>query len=100
MGGWEFAATGNGYAASDPVYLSFDVGGGLSSQDLQVWHYDGAWTKYAPADLTYDGTNASFTVTSFSGYAVAAPVPEPSSMLLLASALLAALGYGWRRRSK
>ena len=35
-------------------------------------------------------------VTGFS--TTAAPVPEPSSMLLLASGLATILGYGWRRK--
>ena len=47
------------------------IGAGYSSNNLQVWHYDGtSWTSYAASDLTYDGNYASFTVTGFSGYAV------------------------------
>jgi hypothetical protein len=38
--------------------------------------------------LTYDGAYANFTVTGFSGYALAA-VPEPSTLALLAAGLAA-----------
>lgn len=89
LGAWDFTAEG-GYAEGDPAYLSFDVGEGYSSNGLRVWHYDGSeWAPYDALDLTYDGTYASFTVTGFSGYAVA--VPEPAMMALLSVVLLAGL---------
>jgi T5SS/PEP-CTERM-associated repeat protein len=71
------------------VLLSFDIGQGISN--LKVWHFDGAnWTPYAPADLYYDSVNgvASFTVDSFSGYAI---TPEPSALSLIAAAGLLVL---------
>ena len=62
-----------------------------------MWHYDGtSWTAYASADLTYDGTYASFTVTGFSGYAVT--VPEPGTLALFLAAALGLLAYAWRKR--
>jgi hypothetical protein len=65
--------------------------------DLQIWHYDGsAWAKYAPMDLTYDGTYASFTAASFSGYA--ATVPEPGTIVLLLAVAIVWSIRVWRRR--
>ena len=47
----------------------------------------------------YDGTfgQNSFLAPNFS-IVPAAPVPEPSTVLLLASGLVGILGYGWRRK--
>ena len=70
MGAWDFSASA-GYTPGDPAYLSFGIGTGYLRDDLQIWHYSGSsWTEYASADLTCNGTYASFTVTGFSGYAV------------------------------
>jgi T5SS/PEP-CTERM-associated repeat protein len=98
LGAWDFAVSGDGYAAGDPAYLSFGVGAGYSHNNLQAWHYDGShgWTNYAGSDLTYDGNYASFTVTGFSGYAVTT-VPEPGTLTLL---LAASLGLLWYVRRK
>jgi hypothetical protein len=96
LGGWQFAAD-SGYTTGDPAYLSFNVGAGYNRNGLEVWHYDGTnWTPYAANDLTYDGTYASFTVTSFSGYAVT--TPEPGTLALLATGLLGMLIYARRTR--
>lgn len=94
LAGWTFTASG--YTEGDPVYLSLDIGSGFSLADLATWHYDGAaWTSYTPADLTYDGEFASFTVSGFSGYAIT--VPEPASLGVLA---LGSLGMLASRRSR
>jgi T5SS/PEP-CTERM-associated repeat protein len=99
LGGWQFAFT-SGYTQGDPAYLSFDVGSGYSRDGLEVWHLDdGQWTLFTASDLTYDGTFASFTVTGFSGYAVTAPVPEPSTLVLLAAGAASLFAYAWRRRN-
>ena len=83
MAGWQFLVTGSGYTSGDPVYLSMDIGSGLSTDDLEIWHFDGTnWTPYTTTDFSYDGTNANFTVTGFSGYAVV-ETPEPATMILL-----------------
>jgi fibronectin-binding autotransporter adhesin len=85
------------------VMLSFDLG--LGYQDPQVWHLSGStWSLYTPELATYDSQgNFSFTVTSFSGYAVSAvnAVPEPAAWALLAAAFMG-LGVwrGWRRGAR
>jgi hypothetical protein len=92
--GWTFTDTG--LSAGSPLYLSMDVGTGVS--DLSVWHFDGSeWTPFTADDLSYDGRDASFTVTGFSGYAVtsAVSVPEPAGVLLMLSSSILAR----RRRS-
>jgi hypothetical protein len=96
LSGWDIAATG-GYSTNDPAYLSFDVGQGISRNDINVWHYYGAaWSPYDATDLTCNGDYASFTVTGFSGYALTA-VPEPGTFMLLACGLMSAFVY-FRRR--
>jgi fibronectin-binding autotransporter adhesin len=98
-GAWDFSASGSGYTAGDPVYLSFDVGPYFSRSDLTIWHYSGtAWSTYTADDLTYDGQYASFTVTSFSGYAVSA-IPEPGTLVLLIGGLIA-MAAAWKRMKK
>ena len=38
---WQVTATG-GYTTGNPAYLSFNVGTGISRNNIRVWHYDGA----------------------------------------------------------
>ncbi|MFZ5832549.1 MAG: PEP-CTERM sorting domain-containing protein [Planctomycetota bacterium] len=97
--GWEFSTTGYTVDANHPAYLSFDVGAGFSRDDFTVWHHDGTgWTELTPLDLTYDGEHyASFTVESFSGYAITA-VPEPGTLALLTILGLAGLVVLQRRK--
>ena len=92
--GWTFTA--GGYTAGNPVYLSLGIGGGYSGEDLAVWHFDGSgWAPYSAGDLTYDGTYASFTVTGFSGYAVA--TPEPGTLGVVGLGVVGLMG---RRRGR
>jgi T5SS/PEP-CTERM-associated repeat protein len=99
LSGWTFSTDG-GYTSGEPIYLSLKTGPGFSTDDFSLWHYDATsgWTAYNADDLTYDGTYASFTVTGFSGYAITA-VPEPSTLVLLATGLLASLFYARRMRA-
>ena len=87
LAGWDFATN---LPSGQQVMLSFDVG--LGYEDVEVWHLSGGtWTPYSPDLLTYDSHGVvSFTVTSFSGYAVTA-VPEPVTLFLLALGGLAML---------
>ncbi len=88
LSGWDFST--EGYTAGNPLYLSLFAGSGHSLSDLTVWNYDGStWSKYDAADLAYDNTYASFTVTGLSGYAVSgtAPAPIPPSVFLFGSGL-------------
>ena len=72
MSAWTCSATG--YPSGSPAYLSLagtGNGGGFCADSLEVWTYSGGtWSPFATSDLTYDGTFASFTVTSFGTYAV------------------------------
>jgi len=97
-GAWTFSIGGAGYSTGDPVYLSFEIGAGQVRGDIQVWRYSGtAWSAFDAVDLTYDGSRwVSFTVTTFSGYAVT--VPEPAApTLLLAAGLVGLLIRTWRK---
>ena len=71
-GAWTCSATG--YPSGDPVYLSLGGpgnGGGYYQNGLEVWSYNSSsWTEFPALDLTYDGTYASFTVTSLGTYAL------------------------------
>ncbi len=97
---WNFAFSGTVPTTAKPMYLSFDIGSGYASNDLEVWSYNGTnWTKYDAFDITSNGTWASFSITSAGGYAVVATVPEPGSVLLLMSALMMGLA-ALRRRGR
>jgi T5SS/PEP-CTERM-associated repeat protein len=89
LAAWNFSTNFTG----DQALLAFDVGAG-QTQDLAVWHSDGAtWTPFDAFDLTYgDDGIASFAVTGFGSYAVT--VPEPGSVALV---LLAGLAVRRRR---
>jgi T5SS/PEP-CTERM-associated repeat protein len=70
LSGWDISAAA-GYAAGDPVYLSFDVGHAQLLGHLWVCRYTGTgWSNYSTLDLTYDRTYASLTVTALGIYAV------------------------------
>jgi T5SS/PEP-CTERM-associated repeat protein len=100
LSSWAFLAKGYTVSSNNPVYLSLKIGSGHVMDDLDLWHYGtNGWTAYSPTDLTYDGTYASFTVTSFSGYAVTGiAVPEPSGAVLLLATAVGLAGYAWRKR--
>ncbi len=99
LSGWNFSADA-GYTPGDPIYFSFKVGSGYSTDDLDLWSYNGtSWAAYVPTDLTYDGTFASFTATGLSGYAVTT-VPEPSVLVLLGIGAISLLAFACRRQRK
>jgi T5SS/PEP-CTERM-associated repeat protein len=98
LGGWTLKATA-GYAAGDPVYLSFDTGGRYSRELLQLWSYNGtSWTEFAANDVNFDGKYVNFTITGMSTYA--ATVPEPGTVVLMICGLMGLAGLGWRKRKK
>jgi T5SS/PEP-CTERM-associated repeat protein len=97
LSGWTFSTTDYTVDSANPIYLSFQVGAGVTQSELEVWHYDGSvWTPYAANDLTYDGNYASFTATGLSGYAMT--VPEPGTLALLAAGVLGLLAHVRRKR--
>ena len=81
-GSWDFNLSG--LPSGDNVMLSFAVPGALNTSDLTIWHYDQTtgWTQYNATDLYVANGWASFTVNSFSSYAVTG-VPEPTTLSLL-----------------
>jgi hypothetical protein len=82
------------------VLLSYDVGTGFG--DLAVWHLQGGvWSAYTPSLLSYESDGiVSFTVGSFSGYAVTgAAVPEPSAVGVLSMSAAGFAAIRRRRRS-
>jgi hypothetical protein len=85
--------------AGTEAMLSFDLG--LGYQDPQVWHLSGTtWSLFTPDLATYDSQgNFSFTVTSFSGYAVSA-VPEPCTVAMFGICVVGLLVYAWRRHKQ
>ena len=86
-----FSTINYAVSSSNPIYLSFKVGPGYMSEDLNLWGYDGGiWTKLGISDLTYDGMYASFSASATEGYAVTA-VPEPWPVAMLVFALLSLL---------
>ncbi|MBN1912066.1 MAG: PEP-CTERM sorting domain-containing protein [Pirellulales bacterium] len=93
---WQFAVSGS-YASGNPAYVSLGIGPGFT-HDMTVWRHDGAgWAEFDAKDLAYDGIFASFTVDGFSAFAVSgAPVPEPSTVVLLLG--LALFGLACRKR--
>jgi hypothetical protein len=98
ISGWDFSATGSGYSASDPVYLSLGIPASLSHTDMQLWQFsNGSWSRFNVDDLTVNDRYASFTSTGLGKYAVSA-VPEPSTIALLLTAALGGLLW-WHRRS-
>ena len=96
QGSWDFDITG--LPGGDDVMLSFASSGELGSDDVTIWHYDdtNGWTEYDATDLIVAGGWVSFSVDSFSSYAITG-TPEPATMTLLALGGLAVLR---RRRRK
>jgi hypothetical protein len=99
LSGWGFSTTNYTVSPTNPVYLSFDVGPGHPSDELEIWRCDEAngWSRYDAFDLTYDGEFASFTATSFSGYAMVA-VPEPTTLILCCIGATGVLTCTWKKR--
>ncbi|MBN1396123.1 MAG: hypothetical protein JW959_13960 [Pirellulales bacterium] len=79
---WDFNVSG--LPTGDDVMLSFTLSESLTTGDCRIWHYNGTWTSYSADDLLVSDDWASFTVDSFSTYAVTATVvPEPQALTLL-----------------
>jgi T5SS/PEP-CTERM-associated repeat protein len=98
LDGWSFSTTNYAVSSTNPIYLSFKVGPGQSSDDLAVWQYSGnSWKSYTPLDMTYDGIFASFTATSLDRYAMVG-VPEPTTLALSVVSAIGLLAYAWRRK--
>jgi T5SS/PEP-CTERM-associated repeat protein len=99
LSAWTFSTTDYTLSPTNPIYFSLLVGENQSLHDFTLWQHSGSsWTKSTIADLTYDGTYASFTATSGTGFAITA-VPEPSTLALTTMSLLAIL-FGIRRKRR
>jgi T5SS/PEP-CTERM-associated repeat protein len=92
---WDFEVSG--LPSGDDVLLSFAVSGQPATGEINIWHYeDGSgWSPYTPGDLVVSDGWASFSVDSFSSYALTV-VPEPASMSLL---VLGGMALAIRKRS-
>lgn len=101
LSAWNFNASGGTYNGTNAVNLTFAVGSGFTTDQFRVWHFkNNQWEWITPDSINYDGTNVSFNVNGFSGYALSA-VPEPSSLLLVSSVVAATLASRrWRREPK
>lgn len=85
-----------------PTGLTFILQEAYEFEDLTFWYQaDSAseWTEVDPNQTQVDGVNASLLVSQFSSYAVthATVIPEPTTGVLLGTALLAA---AYRRRQR
>ena len=92
INGWDFDILG--LPIGDEVSLSLAFVG--DPDGAMVWHNDGSgWAEYE-TELVYSNGWASFTVDSFSSYAVTG-VPEPGTLPFL---VLGGLGWLVRRRRR
>jgi hypothetical protein len=67
---YDFEVTG--IPESERVLVSMQIAAGLAAEDLEIWHGDDAsgWELFVPTDLVVDDGWASFSVESFSSYAL------------------------------
>ena len=100
LSSWDFTTD---LAPGNETMLSYLLPEG--STGLQIWHYDSSngWTEHHVENVIFNDGWASFTVNSFSSYAVTGvgvPVPEPTMLVLLAMGAcgLALLRRGDNRR--
>ena len=83
-------------------YQSVNSGDGL----MRLFQFDEANSKinvslYSPYDNTYNNlndSNTNFSISMNFDARLGSVVPEPSTLVLAAAAVLSLLGYGWRRR--
>ena len=63
------------------MLLSYDIGAGLNSDDLAVWHLSGGvWSQFTPTQQTYsDGGIFSFGDAHFYGSLGGAHLKSPVS---------------------
>lgn len=90
------------YSPNNPV-LGASAGEGSNNSDVDLFEVNGkTYVFYADGDqqtwcevkkAVYDGTTSEFLASYFS-------VPEPSSYVLLTTAVLALSAYLWRKRSR
>lgn len=86
LSSWDFTITG--LDAGSKTMLSYAVTGDPS--DVRVWRYDGSvWSEYTGSHVYVEDGHATFIVDGFSSYAVTgvAPIPEPSTLVLLVTAV-------------
>ena len=68
---WDFTTT----LAAYPATVSYTILSGHDADELKIWQHDGAnWSRVIPDFISYNDFSVTFTVDSFSSYAVTAPL--------------------------
>jgi PEP-CTERM motif-containing protein len=99
LGAWPQTARDTQATIYDSAYNELDSTGPITVQgnassniSFGQTNANGLIIQWGPSAYNVGLDNLGFTVQT------AAPVPEPSTVLLLASGLAGILGYGWRRK--
>jgi probable HAF family extracellular repeat protein len=101
--GWGSAATGQDAFLWTPDTPNGTTGTMVDLNSLPIasslpsgYHFYDAFAINASGSIV--GTLSNASLTSFRAFALIAPVPEPSTLLLAVAGLVGLLAYAWRKR--